>query len=147
MDHRTVWRLTLEFCLSEQFAHLGVADGAAADGGLQVDPAIRRRTAADIDKGVANGGAGHLFGRVDCADNRVLRVFHINYRARFDALAGMVSYSDHACATVLAQFCDETADLGGANIERGDHIVSGQNLTFPLSCPQSLFLSYVRYCP
>ena len=131
MDHRTVWLITLEFCLSEKFAHLVVADGAAADGGLQVDPTIRRRAAADIDEGVANGCTGHLFGRVDCADNRVLRVFHIDDRARFDALAGMVSDSDHASAVVLAQFCDETADLGGANIERGDHIVASQNLNFP----------------
>ena len=106
----------------EQGVDVGVGDPAAADRDLDPGDVADQPAGGEADEDLVDIGAGDALGLLDRLADRDLALLHVGDEAALDAAALALAGAEDLELAVLAGLGDQRADLGRADVERGDQI-------------------------
>ena len=106
----------------EQGVDVGVGDPPAADRDLDAGDVADQPAGREADEDLVDIGAGDPLGLLDRLADRDLALLHVGDEAALDAAALALAGAEDLELAVLARLGDQRADLGRADVERGDQV-------------------------
>ena len=100
-------------------------DAAAADRDLDPGDVADQPAGGEADEDLVDLGAGDALGLLDRLADRDLALLHVGDEAALDAAALALAGAEDAQLAVLVRLGDQRADLGRADVERGDEVLDG----------------------